>query len=933
MLDWSKFEKVSGAAERNFEVLCRSLVRLRYSAFGEFVELKNQPGLEFHLQLSSDSDSLGKSGQWFGWQCKWFNLKKDGALTVSQKTQIVHSLSETRQHLPHLTDWVLCVRDQLTKADQKWFKDLRGTGKTAFPKRLHLWHSADLEMRLVGEAELLRQTYFGDLILTPENLARQHNISVAPIRQRWFPKCHQPVKEEHEIRRMLGEQGAWEVLHLIADDLKACIPEVKCEPFFKRDPLFAARHTFIITAAAVEQLMRDCHSALSRMDFEELRILLGASRPDINSEHVSALPRRMRNRGLFRQVYATNALDDMRQGFRLLDEVRSLTCETMVAIIAEAGGGKTHLAAQVTAPDERSHRPAGVFFQARDLKHGHDLNSLAAKFTIQGKTVQSMEALLAAVNAAGQRASRRLPLVFDGLNEAEDPRDWKPLLAQLRVRLQQYPYVLCVCTLRSGRREVDDSMWIRSQRNTPTTSWLDFAQQALPDDGVRRLEVAGFGDNTPDAIQKYFDYYNIKVAEPGDDFGVLTHPLTLRIFCDVTNGERRKPVELATIPENLDDILASYADKCATRIAELSPTNSRFCQGDVQFALGCFGNMLWEKSARELDEDEYRKRIKDDTRPWTGSLAQLLEQEGLLLRFPGDSVGTHKLIPVFDRLGGHLIATALLSQSGAFNFETWAKSAKTTKALSWGHEGCQPLASDVFVSLANQVPKRFYGRQFWQAAGNELKSSALLAASRLSNSRLDQATVEKIAEVIGKNYKDFSARFLSSLLRARGIQGHSLNANFLDSVLRRMPMAERDLLWTEWIRHNADKWNTWDRVFDTFADVARLETHWRENLGHRTDADTLRAKWLSWMLTTTIRDLRNRVTRALYWFGRGNAEALFEMTVQAADINDPYVFERLMAASYGVAMALTCIADQREFREKTLPNMARQIFTLYPRPS
>jgi hypothetical protein len=480
MLDWSKFEQIPGGAERNFELLCRSLVRLRYSAFGEFAELKNQPGVEFHLQLSSDCNSLGKSGQWFGWQCKWFDLKKDGALTASQKKQIVHSLSETRKHLPHLTDWVLCVHEPPTKADQKWFKSLRGTGKTGFPRRLHLWHAVDLETRLVGEAELLRQAYFGDLILTPETLANQHDISVAPIKQRWLPECHQPVKEEHDIRRMLGEQGAWEAMQRIADDLKKCVVEVKCEPFTKSDPLFAAQHTFIMTATAIEQLLRDSHSALSRMDFEELRGLLVAPRPDITSESVSPLPRRMRNRRLFRQVYATNAIDDMRQGFRLLNEVRDLTCETMVAVIAEAGGGKTHLAAQVTAPDERTHRPAGMFFQARELQHGHDLNSLAAKITIQGKPVQSMEALLAALNAAGQRASRRLPLVLDGLNEAEDPRDWKRLLAILRVLLQRHRYVLCVCTLRSGRRELmirED--FVVKETLQPRRGWISHNRRCL----------------------------------------------------------------------------------------------------------------------------------------------------------------------------------------------------------------------------------------------------------------------------------------------------------------------------------------------------------------------------------------------------------------------------------------------------------------------
>ncbi|MFO1500081.1 MAG: hypothetical protein U1G07_17110 [Verrucomicrobiota bacterium] len=52
-----------------------------------------------------------------------------------------------------------------------------------------------------------------------------------------------------------------------------------------------------------------------------------------------------------------------------------------------------------------------------------------------------------------------------------------------------------------------------------------------------------------------------------------------------------------------------------------------------------------------------------------------------------------------------------------------------------------------------------------------------------------------------------------------------------------------------------------------------------------------------------MRDLRDRATRALYWFGRGDPEALFEDAIESLGINDPYVPERMLAASYGVAMA------------------------------
>jgi hypothetical protein len=52
-----------------------------------------------------------------------------------------------------------------------------------------------------------------------------------------------------------------------------------------------------------------------------------------------------------------------------------------------------------------------------------------------------------------------------------------------------------------------------------------------------------------------------------------------------------------------------------------------------------------------------------------------------------------------------------------------------------------------------------------------------------------------------------------------------------------------------------------------------------------------------------VRELRDQATRTLYWFGRGDPSALFDLTLDSLGVDDPYVPERLLAACYGVAMA------------------------------
>jgi hypothetical protein len=86
--------------------------------------------------------------------------------------------------------------------------------------RLQLWTALDVEPYLGGEAEFLRNTYFGEWILAPEKLKTWHEGSVAPIRHRGLPKVQQIVDAERRLREALGELDSWSALVEVARKLK-----------------------------------------------------------------------------------------------------------------------------------------------------------------------------------------------------------------------------------------------------------------------------------------------------------------------------------------------------------------------------------------------------------------------------------------------------------------------------------------------------------------------------------------------------------------------------------------------------------------------------------------------------------------------------------------------------------------------------------------
>jgi hypothetical protein len=543
----------------------------------------------------------------------------------------------------------------------------------------------------------------------------------------------------------------------------------------------------------------------------------------------------------------------------LLTDVEAAFSSRVVAVLAPAGCGKTQLAAQLTAGTDA--RPHGVLLHGRDLHANHTLDDLARRVSIAAQPVQTMESLLAAVDAAGQRTRHRLPVVIDGLNESEDPRAWKPLLAALETTLAKYPYVLLVCTLRP-----------------------EFVDEALPD-GTRSVEIKGYGADALEAIREHFRYWRIDATDASPP-GFLRHPLTLRLFCEVTNPKRQRVVGIAAMPGSLTALFDRYLDQVSERVVELAPRMHRYFAQDVRSSLAAIANKLWDSRSRSLDVDELRRDLGDAPRPWDQSLVRALEHEGVLLRMPSDGNGAY--VPVYDRLGGHIIANALLAKHGQAGFETWIREPSTTTLLAGDYDDRHPLADDVVYSLVGQIPRRFHSKQLWQLVDEPLRSRALRTAARLEAAYLDAATVDTLLDLVRQG----DPELFRQLREVRGTASHPLNAGALDRVLRQMGVADRDLRWTEWLRGNQD---------EVLRDLEHLERRWRQG-GTRAD-DRLRARWVMWTLTSTVRRLRDQATRALYWFGRVAPEVLFELTIDSLAVNDAYVGERMLAASYGVVMS------------------------------
>lgn len=865
-VNWDVFAGLPGSTNDNFEKLCRALIRWHYGQFGVFAARAQQPGVEFHLKLEA-ACSLGEAGRWFGWQCRWYDLEPGRPLATARRTKIEEALATTARVLPNLTDWVLWTRRPLSANDQEWFYGLPSK------LRLHLWTADDVESRLSGEAAILRSTYFGDLVLTPRGLREIRERSVAPVAKRWIPGVHQQTGAERVIDRILGRPSEWAKVAAVGRRIQREVLRIRSSAAGLKQDLAVQIELLCQSGESLSSRLLETASRMSSGDLELLRSNLDDLPPKLNPSF-GQLPRKLRAVRHPAVFDVTNIIHTITWSRDFLRYARLSLDARIIVVVANAGVGKTELSAHLTA--ETADAPAGVLLQGGDLPAGGNLDDVVKSISVGGMPVQSIESLVAAVDAAGQRAQRRLPIFIDGLNEAEDPRDWNRTLSALRVAMNRYSHVAVICTIR------------------PT-----FVDEAVPS-GIPQIPLRGFQENAHEAIRHYFRFFKINAADAIIPVGLLRHPLTLRLFCEVTNPKRETWVGVEKMPATLTALFDAYLHQAAKRIAQLAPRAYRYLVPDVEQALHVIGISLWEKNARSLDLAEVRHLLGDSGRPWSGSLVHALEQDGVLIRVRGHTSSNHIAV-VYDLLAGHIVGDACIGQRGRDGTKDWFATPETLQQFLAGSPTRHPLAEDVFAGIAGLLPRRLPGQQLWPLVPNALQTRALVAASQLEGRYLDAETVEQLGQLIAHGGPEARGLF-ARLAETRGSEYHPLNAEFLDSVLRSMTVANRDLIWTEWVRVNAEE------IEKSLRASVRA---WRQSEA-RNARDVLTAHWIMWTLTSTVRDLRDEATRALYWFGRGDATHLFSLSLSALQINDPYVGERMLAAAYGVVMA-TRVEDRASF--------------------
>lgn len=612
-----------------------------------------------------------------------------------------------------------------------------------------------------------------------------------------------------------------------------------------------------------------------------------------------------------------------------------LVNDPFLLILGQAGMGKTHLVCDITKDRiERRLPPTVIVLGEKLLDINNSLESILKASSLKG----SANRILRGLNEDGKRKKSRSLIIVDAINEA-DRGGWKSGVRNLIKQIKKFPWVGLVMTCR-----------------------IPFHYLSLP----KRLKIItdyhwGFADNELEAMTAFFNFYSIPLPEVPLLISEFSSPLFLSCFCktakDIKGGKAKvtqgiKDLALGQVgmTKILEDfyitkekqIVKKYASEFKSLIKQSWIWNKN---GD-----GCLIKMVAQKMANngrqylkndevvsilvQLSSNGYREKIYS-------KILSILAEEGVLIRDAAWDEQNKQYFDVikfsFHKFSDHIIARYLLNNF--FNPNKVKESLTSSNALGELFRDQQSILMniDLIEALMVEFPERikknkklnekdlidffpkdvkilpqimsaFIESLYWRKPENFLNSNRLIKKSIISY-------INKTLLRYGESSRDLLDLFVSTATKPF----HPFNAKKLSNYLFGFSLQGRDLFWSEYIRKQYGAGSIYKLV------------SWIENQ----DVGKITAEQaycvitvLGWALTTNVRLLRNRATRCIHIIGRIHPEACFKVTLELSKTNDPYIAERMLSVSYGVAMSLHSNQNSANFLKSLYP-FARNIYSLF----
>jgi len=581
--------------------------------------------------------------------------------------------------------------------------------------------------------------------------------------------------------------------------------------------------------------------------------------------------------------FPTANLDDLRKAAAPFQDFHDwlsspegfLAFEPAFLLTGDAGVGKTHGICDIARRRLQDGLPTCVAFGHR---FGGEPDPWTRILEILGLPVTlGREGLLDALNAAGEARGHPLLLCIDALNETRPLRYWRNHLSELVQAVRARPFLKVCVSCR-----------------TP------YVQYCVPEGlKIPKVEYKGFAGAEDYACRKFFEFYGLEppvdpVLQPE-----LKNPLYLRFVCETLKGqgERRLPAGWRGLSPVIRAFISQKEEEFAAEF-EISPGANV-----VGRALRAISRAVAQSSSAALPRSLAEQAVQQACPAGKQtSLLDWLIGNGLLIEeasISEDPLGEESSVrPAFERLGDFLVANFLLPETSSP--EAIRNLFRPDGRLYFLIQDEKAVAAHngVLAALSILIPERHEGLELTDLIEDRgIRRKILeIVIDNLpwrNPDTFSSSTANCLHEGLAE--KEVSYNNMDTILSVAW-QPSSVDAFWLDDLLRKYPMARRDACWCLYLHTCYESSGIARRLIDAAfkLPLARIETDIFERWG------TL----LVWFTAAADRRVKDWATRAVTKIFSHRPEIIPSVVERFLDCDDDAVRERVLLSAYG-ALLLT----------------------------
>ncbi len=885
---WSEIRPLNGSQRDGFEELCAQLARLETPPEANFVRTGNpDSGVECYCTF--------ENGDEWGWQAKYF-LHSTG---VSQWQQIKNSVNAALHGHPSLTRYIVCLPIDLPdrrssngrSARQRWDELVQewkqAATQSGMSVEFELWDASALISRLTKPEHAGTLRYWFDTTVFDDAWFRSRlDESKNAAGARYTPEVHvsTSVPATEALETFARTENGINHIKSLAVEIRrrtSCVSQAERERLESEHGLpfsgFAASVAAVLEKFAYLQyepfgqypfgeIVADLDSAIGSADQIEEQLQNLAFEEGMRSQDQHASNNYQNTLGRFRYIPP-----ELRKAKTEIELSAKFANSNLMILTGKAGVGKTHLLCDFAERQLSSGTPTILLMGQRFTSADDPIRQIIAQLDYPQDG--TFEEFVRALESAAKVAGRRALVILDALNEGQGKTLWEPNLAALIDRIGKSPWIGLLLSVRE-----------------------EYLTDVIPDEVRNQAPISthyGFEGIEFDAVKTFFEYYNLELPSTPILQPEFSNPLWLKVICEglQSAGEKRLPRGMHGITKPL----GLYTEAINQNLAKPDALDYDASGNLVEQAVIKLAERMMLENASWLDRTDAQETVDQllPNRTFSKSLYHGLATEGILTEVKGYDGNSEVVVFAYERIADHLKVKFLLSEVDA---DSAKEAFEKGGPLEFVNDGTY-VPGGIIEALHTQVPERT-GKELVELCpklGKRFNAVEAFSQSVIWRSPCTVTdTTKRILSELVQRREGYWNPALEALLTIAVVQDHPLNIEYLDHLLSSYEMADRDAWWSVHLHRSWGNNGPVDRLIE-----------WALSANPRDlddQAIDLATTTLAWTLTASNRFVRDNATKALVSLLDGRLTAVESLVGRFADVDDPYVTERIYAVAYGVAM-------------------------------